>query len=177
MFLREMLHVMPRTSDVYIGMNKQQLSAPEFYRMVGRPDLISAVHGQQQKRAWLYVASVLTLGAGIASGIVVMNNAQDLNDPSCFTHGNISYNECVDRNNKTTFIGASLVGAGAVIGGLFFTLAATTSDYVTSPDETAQLAARYNQGLSRRMTGQASNIEVTPVFGKGGSGLAARVRF
>jgi hypothetical protein len=180
MFLREMLHVMPRSSDVYIGTSKQQLSAAEFYRMVGRPDLISAVRGQQQKRAWLYLTSVITLGAGIASGIIVMNNAQDLNDPACFTRGAVSYNECVDRNNKTTLIGAGLVGAGAVIGGLFFTLAATTSDYVTSPDETAQLAARYNQALSRRMTGQASTtkFDVTPVFGgKGGSGLMARLRF
>jgi hypothetical protein len=177
MFLREMIHVMPRSSDVFIGSSKQQLPATEFYRMVGRPDLISAVHGQQSKRAWLYLTSALTLGAGIASGIIVMNNAQDLNDRSCYTHGAASYNDCVDRNNQTTLIGAGLVGAGAIIGGLFFTLAATTSDMVTSPDETALLAARYNQALSRRMTSQSSSLEVTPMFGKSGSGLAARLRF
>jgi hypothetical protein len=178
LFLREMLHVMPRSNDVYIGSNKQQLSAIEFYRMVGRPDLVPAVHAQQSKRGWLYLTSVLFLGAGIASGIVVMNNAQDLNDPSCFAQGTASYNKCVDSNSKTTLLGAGLIAGGAIMGGLFFTLAANTSDMVTSPDETAVMAARYNQGLSRKLTSEAPpRVEVTPVIGKGGGGLAAVMRF
>jgi hypothetical protein len=67
-----------------------------------------------------------------------------------------------------------------VVGGLLLTIAALTPDMVTSPEETARLADQYNHNLSKRLTAASHSeprVQVTPVFGKEGGGLAARFTF
>ncbi len=49
---------------------------------------------------------------------------------------------------------------------------------VTSPEETAKLVDQYNRNLSKRLNSLAEpRVEVTPIFGKDGGGLAARFTF
>ena len=101
-----------------------------------------------------------------------------MNDPSCFAQGVISYNKCVDRASKTSLYGAALIGAGVVVGGLFLTAAALTGDMVTGPEETAKMVDDYNRGLSKRLSAAAEpRVQLTPVLGKDGGGLAARFTF
>ena len=101
-----------------------------------------------------------------------------LNDPGCFAQGVISYNKCVDRSSKTSLYGAMLIGGGVVIGGLLLTIAALTPDMVTTPEETAKLADQYNRNLVKRLNAVVEpKVSVTPVFGPGGGGLAARFTF
>ncbi|HUM13831.1 MAG TPA: hypothetical protein VLT82_22980 [Myxococcaceae bacterium] len=177
-YYRDMLRVRPHQTDVFTQHGARKLSATEFYRLVGRGDLASASDVRKSERGILYGASFLTFAAGIASGIIVSGNAQSLNDPACFTNGTKSYNQCVDSAQKTSLYGALLIGGGVVVGGLLLTIAALTPDMVTTPEETARLAEQYNRGLSKRLAAASEpRVQVTPVFGKDGGGLAARFTF
>jgi hypothetical protein len=180
MYYRDMLRVRPHQTDVFTQNGTRQLSAVEFYRMIGRPDLASASEVRKSERAVLYGFSFLTFAAGVASGIYVSSNAQSLNDPACFAQGAASYNKCVDHSQKTSLYGALLIGSGVVVGGLLLTIAALTPDMVTSPEETARMVDQYNKGLSKRLSAASASeprVQVTPVFGPGGGGLAARFTF
>jgi hypothetical protein len=178
--VQEDLRVRPHKTDVYTQSGARQLTAVEFYRLVGRGDLAAASEARKGERGILYGFSFLTFAAGVASGIWVSSNAQNLNDPSCFAQGTVSYNKCVDSAQKTSLYGALLIGSGVVVGGLLLTIAALTPDMVTSPEETAKLADQYNRNLSKRLTAAAHSeprVQVTPVFGKDAGGLAARFTF
>jgi hypothetical protein len=177
-YYRDMLRVRPHQTDVFTQHGARKLSAAEFYRLVGRGDLASASEVRKSERAILYTFSFLTFAAGVGTGIWVSNNAQDLNDPACFAQGTKSYNQCVDRAQKTSLYGALLIGSGVVVGGLLLTIAALTPDMVTTAEQTAQLADRYNRNLSKRLSSISEpRVQVTPVFGKDGGGLAARFTF
>jgi hypothetical protein len=178
-YYRDMLRVRPHKTDVFTQHGARQLSAVEFYRLVGRGDLASASEVRKSERAVLYGFSFLTFAAGVASGIWVTSNAQSLNDPACFTQGAISYNKCVDRSQKTSLYGAGLIAGGVLVGGLLLTIAALTPDMVTTPEETTRLVENYNRGLSRRLSSSLAEprVQVTPMFGPGGGGLAARFTF
>jgi hypothetical protein len=173
-----MLRVRPHKTDVYTQNGARQLSAVEFYHLVGRGDLAAASEARQGERGILYGFSFLTFAAGVASGIWVNSNAQSLNDPACFAQGTVSYNRCVDSAQKSSLYGALLIGGGVVVGGLLLTIAALTPDMVTTPEETAKLADQYNKGLVKRLNAAAEpRVSVAPVFGPGGGGLAARFTF
>jgi hypothetical protein len=179
-YFRDMLRIRPHKTDVFTQHGARQLSAVEFYRLVGRGDLASASEVRKSERAVLYSFSFLTFAAGVASGIFVTSNAQSLNDPACFTQGAISYNKCVDRAQKTSLYGAGLIAGGVLVGGLLLTIAALTPDMVTTPEETARLVDNYNRGLSRRLSASVPSeprVQVAPIFGPGGGGLAARFTF
>jgi len=177
-FYRDMLRIRPHRTEVYTQGGARQLSAVEFYRLVGRGDLAAASEARKGERGILYGFSFLTFAAGVASGIWVTSNAQNLNDPACFAQGTASYNRCVDSASKSNLYGALLIGSGVVVGGLLLTLAALTPDMVTTPEETAKLADQYNRNLVKRLNAAAEpRVSVAPVFGPGGGGLAARFRF
>jgi hypothetical protein len=175
---REKLRVRPNHTDVFTYHGARKLSAVEFYRLMGRGDLASASEWRKSERALLYTFSFLTFAAGVASGIFVTTNAQSLNDPACFSHGVSSYNQCVDNSSKSSLYGAALIAGGVVVGGLLFTIAALTPDMVTGPEETAKMVEQYNRNLSRKLAAAAEpKVSVTPVFGKDGGGIAARLTF
>jgi len=177
-FYRDMLRVRPHKTDVYTQNGARQLSAVEFYRIIGRGDLVAASEARKGERGILYGFSFLTFAAGVASGIWVSSNAQSLNDPVCFAQGTVSYNKCVDSAQKNSLYGALLIGGGVVVGGLLLTIAALTPDMVTTPEETAKLADQYNRNLVKRLNAATEpRVSVAPVFGPGGGGLAARFTF
>ena len=175
LFMHEMLVVPPHTTDVYSSRGARQVSAVEFYRMVGRTDLAAESEMRKTTRGWLYAAGFLSFAGGVASGILVSSNAQSLNDPHCFAKGVKSYNECVNNSSSQSLLGAALIGGGVLVGGLFATWGALTPDMVTSPDETAKMAAKYNRELATKLS--QPSVSVTPVFGPGGGGLALAGKF
>jgi hypothetical protein len=177
-YYRDMLRVRPHKTDVYTQNGARQLTAVEFYRLVGRGDLAAASEARKGERGILYGFSFLTFAAGVASGIWVSSNAQNLNDPACFAQGVASYNRCVDSAQKSSLYGALLIGGGVVVGGLLLTIAALTPDMVTTPEETAKLADGYNKNLVKRLNAVSEpKVSIAPVFGPGGGGIAARFTF
>jgi hypothetical protein len=152
LFIHERLIVPTHSNDVYTGRGTHQLSAVEFYRLMGRGDLAAESESRKTTRGWLYTASFLTFAGGVAAGIVVSTQAQSLNDPHCYAHGVPGYNDCVERSSNQSLLGAALIGGGVLVGGLFATWAALTPDMVTTPDETAKMAAKYNRELSRKLS-------------------------
>jgi hypothetical protein len=176
---RDSLRLRPSQNEVFTANGARELSAVEFYRLVGRPDLAASSQARKGERGLLYTFSFLTFGAGVASGVYVMSTAQNMNSPSCYAQGAISYNKCVQSNSNTKLIGAGLIAGGFLVGGLLLTWAALTPDMVTSPQETAQIVDQYNRNLSKRLTSVLAEprVEVTPMFGKDGGGIAARFTF
>ena len=177
-YLRDSLRLRAYDNDVYTERGARQLSAVEFYRTIGRPDLASASEVRKGERGLLYTFSFLTFAAGVASGVYVTSTAQPMNSPSCVSQGVVSYNQCVKSNSNTKTLGAALIGGGLIVGGLLATWAVLTPDMVTSPEETAKLVDQYNRNLSKRLNSFAEpRVEVTPMFGKDGGGIAARFTF
>ena len=174
-FLQEFVRVDPRANEAWVG--DRTIGAKDFYTRVGRPDLVARSDERTRDRLWLFAGAGLTAIAGVASGVVVLGNAQSLNDPVCFVSGNASYNECVDRANKTTAIGSGLILAGVVVGVSLFTWACLIPEMVTSPEETVHLATEYNRELARKHGATGAKLQLVPALAPGYQGLVARLTF
>jgi hypothetical protein len=175
-FLQDMVRFNPRTNEAFIG--TRPLGAQEFYNEVGRPDLAARSAERTRQRTWLLVGSVVTLAAGVASGAVVLGNAQSLGDGKCFAPPQPAvYNDCVDRNHQTTTIGTILIASGVVIGGGLFTWAMTISEMVTTPEESAKLALEHDRSLAKKYGAPEAKLDVLPSIGPGFAGITARLTF
>jgi hypothetical protein len=174
-FLADFITVNPRENEV--SSNGRSLSAFDFYNRVGRPDLAAQADEHTRQRIWLISGSVLTLAAGTAAGIIVINNAQNLNDPACFVNNNQSYNECVDRSKATTLHGSLIIGAGVVVAASLLTWAFLIPEMVTTPEETVHLATQYNRELSKKYGATGARLRIVPSLAPGYAGLTARVTF
>ena len=169
-----MVRFSPRTNEAFLG--TRPLSPQEFYNTVGRADLAARSAERSRQRTWLIVGSVVTLAAGVASGLVVLGNAQSLGDGKCFATPQ-SYNECVDRNHQTTTIGTVLIASGVVLGGGLFTWAMTIPEMVTTPEESTRLALEHDRALAKKYGAPAARLDILPAIAPGFAGLAARLTF
>jgi hypothetical protein len=175
-FLKEYIRVDPRANAPFVGTDF--LSAKEFYGRIGRTDLVAASDSQTAKRIWLMSAATLVTVAGVAGGVLVLSNAQSLNDPRCFSNGNTSYNDCVNRANETTLIGGLIIGLAVAVGGGILTWALLTSEMVTPPEETVRLATEYNRKLSvRHGAPEGVQLQFLPSVGPKGASFALRLSF
>jgi hypothetical protein len=175
-FLRDFLRVDPKSNTPFVG--NKEMSASDFYGRIGRPDLVAASDGQTRKRIWLMAAATLVTAAGVGAGVLVLSNAQSLNDPACFVNGNTSYNTCVDRNHQTTLIGGLIIAGAVAAGGGVLTWALTTQEMVTPSKETVRLATEYNRNLAVRHGAPAgATLQLLPSIGPQGASLSARLTF
>jgi hypothetical protein len=174
-FLKEFIRVIPRDNEAHLG--ERTLSAFEFYNRVGRSDLAAQADDRTRQRVWLISGSLLVLAAGAAGGAVVLSNAQDVNDPVCFVHGNFSYNQCVDRHQQTLIIGTAIIAATVVVAGGLFTWGVLTQEMVTTPDETVRLAVGYNRSLAQKHGATGARLRLVPALAPGYAGLTARLSF
>jgi hypothetical protein len=175
-FVQDMVRFNPRTNEAFQG--TRPLGAQEFYNTVGRPDLAARSAERTRQRTWLIVGSVVTFAAGVASGVVVLGNAQSLGDGKCFAAPQPQvYNDCVDRNHQTTTIGTVLIASGVIIGGGLFTWAMTIPEMVTTPEESAKLALEHDRALAKKYGAPEARLDVLPAIGPGFAGLTARLTF
>jgi len=175
-FLREFIRVDPRANSPFVG--RESISAKEFYGRIGRTDLVAESDGQTRKRIWLMSAATLVMAGSVAGGLVVLGNAQNINDPHCLVNGVAGYNECVDRANQTTLIGGLIIGLGVVVGGGILTWALLTPEMVTPPEETVRLATEYNRNLAvRHRAPSGAQLQILPSIGPQGASLTARLTF
>ena len=114
----------------------------------------------------------------MTTGVVVLGNVQNLNDPACFVNGQASYNNCVDRSKQTTLIGGLIIAGAVAVGGGILTWALTTPEMVTPSRETVRLATEYNRNLAiRHGAPSGAKLELLPSIGPGGASLSARLTF
>ena len=159
-------------------MGHEVISASEFYGRIGRPDLVAASDGQTRKRIWLMALATAVTAAGVTTGVVVLGNTQNLNDPACFVNGQTSYNDCVDRSKQTTLIGGLIIAGAVAVGGGILTWALITPEMVTPSQETVRLATEYNRNLAiRHGAPSGAKLELLPSIGPGGASLSARLTF
>ena len=174
--LQEFIRVDTRANEAFV--NSRSLSAHDFYTRAGRPDLAARADERTRQRVWLIAGSVVTLAASATAGAIVLSNAQSLNDPACFVGAtNVAYNDCVDRNNKTTTIGAGIILAGVVVSASLLTVALLIPEMVTTPEETLHLAIEANRALAQKHGAPQSRLELVPAIAPGYQGLAARLTF
>ena len=103
-FIRDFIRVDPKANAPFVGTDF--ISAKEFYGKIGRPDLVAESDGRTRKRIWLMAAATAVAIGGVATGVVVLGNAQNLNDPACFANGTVSYNSAsIDRSRPRSSAG------------------------------------------------------------------------
>lgn len=175
LFLSRFLWVDPHANAV--SALDRRLSPREFYLRVGRPDLAAWSEDRTRQRIWLMVGGGLALLAGVVSGAVVMAGAQDSSSPSCGPQYSPTYADCVDRSQRATTTGAILIAAGVGLGGALFVLGVSTSEMVTTHEETVRLAADYNHGLAAGKGTERAHFQLLPALGPGYAGLSARLTF
>jgi len=175
-FMQEFIRVDARGNETFVG--SRSLSAHEFYTRTGHPDLAARADERTRQRVWMIAGSAVTLAASVTAGVIVLSNAQSLSDPACFVGAtNVAYNDCVDRNNKTTTMGAGIILAGVVVSASLFTAALLIPEMVTTPEETVHLAVEHNRALARKHGAPQAQLELLPAIGPGYQGLTARLAF
>jgi hypothetical protein len=174
--LQEFIRVDPRANETFIG--TRSLSPHDFYTRAGRSDLAAQADEHTRQRVWLIAGSVVTLAASATAGAIVLSNAQSLNDPACFLGAtNVAYNDCVERNSKTTTIGAAIILAGVVVAASLLTVGLLIPEMVTTPEETLHLAVEHNRALAQKHGAPQARLELLPAIGPGYQGLSARLAF
>jgi hypothetical protein len=173
-FLQDMIRFNPRDNEAFQG--TRPLSPQEFYALVGRPDLVARAAERSRQRTWLIVGSVVTLVGGVATGVVVLSNAQDLGAGACHTSTPV-YNDCVDRNHKTTTIGTVILASSVVLAGGLFTWAMTIPQMVTTPEEGTRLALEHDRTLAKKYGAPETQLRIIPAIAPGFAGLTARLTF
>jgi hypothetical protein len=175
LFLSRFLWVDPHGNEV--SALDRRLAPREFYLRVGRPDLAAWSEDRTRQRIWLMASGGIALLAGVVSGAVVMAGAQDSSSPSCGPQYAPAYADCVDRSQRATTTGAILIGAGVGLGGALLVLGVSTSEMVTTHEETVRLAADYNHGLAAGKQTEGAHFQLLPALGPGYAGLSARLTF
>ncbi len=174
-FLREFLTV--NVHDTQVTRGGRSVSAWSFYNEVGRTDLAARADERTRQRVWLMAGGGLVAVAGVVTGLVVMSNAQNTNDPSCWTGGVITNNACIDRNKATTSAGVLILVASIAVGTGLITWGALIPEMVTTPEETVRLATDRNLELSRKHGASGVRLRILPGVGPGQAGLTARLTF
>lgn len=177
-FMAQFIRVIPNDNEAMLG--NHAISASEFYTRVNRPDLVARAEERTRQRIWLIAGSAVVLAAGVTTGVVVIGNAQNVNDPACFVNGNVSYNDCVDRHQTTTNTGIVILGATVVAAAGLLTWAMLIPEMVTPPEETVRLAAEYNRALGQKYgagTPPGKSLRILPQLAPGYAGLTAQLRF
>ena len=173
-FLEAFMRVDPRENQVTVG--GQPISASDFYRRVGRPDLAAAAEERTRQRLWLISGGGLTIVAGVVSGLLVMASGPDTSSPECLARGPDAYASCVERSTHATTAGALLIGAGVALGGALIVWGVATPEMVTTREETQHLVREHDRALGQR-SGAGASLELLPAIGPGFAGLSARLRF
>jgi hypothetical protein len=159
-----------RWVEPYLGKYKVPLSAPDFYRRVGRADLADDYESRAWRSGALIVAgSAVTVGAIIA-GVVVASQGQsapcDVASPDFGQCASASASQTRSRINTASLIGVG----GALAGGTLFLAGLLTGPRPVSGPEMREMADRYNQDLK-------AQLGVAAIARPDGGGMALSVQF
>jgi hypothetical protein len=161
----------------YQGKYKRPLVGVDFYRAVGRPDLVKQYEDRAALKSGLMVGGGLVLLAGLITAVVLSSQTTTC---TSITPGSFSLPTCTAPPPPDPAIAWLAAGGVVAGGGVLLAGAGMDPDPVDSVGK-RQLAEAYNRELWQRVSGQphASAVDVrgAPRLEKDGAGLTLSVRF
>ena len=168
---------------VYQGDLNEELAPEEFYKKVGRPDLIEAYHHRRN----LKVAGFVTAGVGTAVlvGLLVHGLTMD----SCASQRDQPFDACVDSRVSASTLIPPLIAFGVAFTGTVIAIHYGSDPHPIAENDAKALADAYNQRLRRelglpvvRREPLLRDLKLTPFIALGiaqgnAQGLALSARF
>ncbi len=162
--------------QVVKGRERTPLVGADFFREVGRVDLIEKADGLRRRRLILAVSAGAVLVAGSISSITFFANAGDLNSSYC-TANVRNYNDvCMPHYKGYSTAGGATLAATLITTGLLATLA-WWSEPELEADEATHLVAQHNASLLKRLRARPGSLRWLPAVINDGAMLAVGGRF
>jgi len=165
-------------SSPYQGKYKRPLAGVDFYRAIGRGDLVKQYEDRAALKTGLMVGGGLAVLAGLITASVVASS-QVTTYPS-IPPGSFEVPTCSASTAIDPAFGWVAMGS-IVAGGIVFISGAGIDPDPVGTVGKRQLAETYNRELWQRLSTEphadAVDVHVVPHLEKGGAGLSIAVRF
>jgi len=165
-------------STPYQGKYKKPLAGVDFYRALGRTDLVQQYEEREALRTGLMVGGGLVFLAGLITATALASSQATQCTP--ITPGSFSLPSCQSPAPVDPAFGWLAVGGVVAGGGVFLAGAGIDPDPVGTVGK-RQLAETYNRDLWDRLSSEpraeAVDVHVAPYVGKDGAGIGMAVRF
>jgi hypothetical protein len=165
-------------SSPYQGKYKKPLVGEDFYRALGRSDLVKQYEDRAAMKTGLMVGGGLAVLAGVIGASIVASSQ----GPSCtpITPGSFEMPTCTTPAPLDPAYGWLSVGS-IVAGGIAFIVGAGIDPDPVGTVGKRQLAETYNRDLWQRLTAEPHadgvDVRVVPHVEKDGGGVSLAVRF
>ena len=164
-------------SSPYQGKYKRSLVGVDFYRAIGRGDLVK----QYEDRAALKTGLMVGGGIAVVAGLVAASVAASSQVTSCpsIAPGSFDFPTCSASTSIDPAVGWVALG-GIVAGGIVFISGAGIDPDPVGTVGKRQLAETYNRELWQRLSTEPHaevDVHVVPHVEKDGAGLSVAVRF
>jgi hypothetical protein len=165
-------------SSPYQGKYKRPLVGVDFYRALGRSDLVKQYEDSAALKTGLMVGGGLVLLAGLITATVLASS--QTTTCTAITPGSFTLPTCTASTPVDPAIGWLAVGGIVAGGGVLIAGAGIDPDPMGDVGK-RQLAEAYNRELWQRLTTEpqadAVDVHVVPQLLKDGAGLSVAVRF
>jgi len=165
-------------SSPYQGKYKRPLEGVDFYRALGRQDLVKQYEDRSALKTGLLLGGGLTALAGLIAATVMASSQISTCTPS--PPGSFALPTCTTPAPVDPALGWLAVG-GIVAGGVVTIVGAGINPDPVGDVGKRQLAESYNRELWQRLTtdpqADAVDVHVTPQLLKDGAGVSVAVRF
>jgi hypothetical protein len=176
-FYREVLAWDTEAGHAVKGRQRAPMAREDFFREVGRVDLVDQSASLRTRRILLAVSAGAVLVAGTITSAVLFSNAGDLNSQFC-TANVRNFNDVCTAHNKAYITGGAATLAGSLItASLLATFAYWSNPEVINDDEATRLVSAYNSNLLKRIRGEQGSLKWLPVITTDGASLAVAGRF
>ena len=165
-------------SSPYQGKYKKPLVGADFYRAVGRADLVKQYEDRAALKTGLLVGGGLVFLAGVITATVIASSQTTTCTP--ITPGSFTLPTCTGPTPVDPAIGWLAVGGIVAGGGVMIAGAGIDPDPVGSVGK-RELAEAYNRDLWQKLSSEphadAVDVHVVPHLEKDGAGVSVAVRF
>jgi hypothetical protein len=165
-------------SAPYQGKYKKPLPGVDFYRAVGRPDLVKQYEDRAALRTGVLVGGGLAMLAGTIAATVIASG--QTTTCSAIAPGSFALPTCTGPSPVDPAVGFLAVG-GIVGGGIALIVGASIDPDPMGTVGKRELAESYNRDLWQRVSTEPHadgvDVHVLPIVEKDGGGVSVAVRF